>query len=137
MTEKLEQRYCIKFCQKLGDTQSVTIQKIKLAFEDEAMSVTQVKEWYNRFKEGRLSVESDPRSGRPSTSRNEEGIEAVKTLVMADRRLTVRELAEDVGLTIGRSYVAFVRPCGARDRTYGKREIGSCITIMPLHILRI
>jgi hypothetical protein len=40
MTEQLEQRYCIKFCQKLGDTQVETVQKIQQAFRDDAMSIT-------------------------------------------------------------------------------------------------
>ena len=39
MTERLEQRYCIKFCQKLGDTQVETIRKIQQAFGDNAMSI--------------------------------------------------------------------------------------------------
>jgi hypothetical protein len=68
MTERLEQRYCIKFCQKLGDTQAETIRKIQQAFGDNAMRVTQIKEWFNRFKDGRMSADSDQRSGRPSTS---------------------------------------------------------------------
>jgi len=70
MTERLEQRYCIKFCQKLGDTQVEIIRKIQQAFGDDAMSITQIKDWYNRFKDGRTSVDSEPRHGRPSTSRN-------------------------------------------------------------------
>jgi hypothetical protein len=40
MMERLEQRYCIKFCQKLGDTHVETIQKIQWAFGDDAMSIT-------------------------------------------------------------------------------------------------
>jgi len=64
MTERLEQRYCIKFCQKLGDTQVETIQKIQQAFGDDAMSITRIKEWYNRFKDGSTYV-----SGQQTTSR--------------------------------------------------------------------
>jgi [histone H3]-lysine36 N-dimethyltransferase SETMAR len=101
MTEKLEQRYCIKFCQTLGDTQVETIRKIQKAFGDDAMSITQIKEWYNRFKDGRPSVESDPRSGRPSTSRNDDIIDQVQTLVMQNRRVTTRELADEVGISNG------------------------------------
>ena len=44
MTESIEQRYCIKFWQKLGNNQTETIQKIQQAFEDEALSQTQIKE---------------------------------------------------------------------------------------------
>ena len=52
MTERIEQRYCIKFCQKLCDSQSKTIRKIQQVFGDDAMRVTQMKEWFNRFKNG-------------------------------------------------------------------------------------
>ena len=44
MTEHVEQRYCIKFCQKLGDSQSETIRKIQQVFGKDAMGVTQFKE---------------------------------------------------------------------------------------------
>ena len=57
MTERIKQRYCIKFCQKLGDTQVETIRKIQQAFENEALSPTQIKQWFKRFKDGRASVE--------------------------------------------------------------------------------
>jgi hypothetical protein len=60
-----------------------------------------IKEWYNRFKDGRTSVESDARSGRPSASGNDELIDLVRTLVMQDHRVTVRELAEEVGISTG------------------------------------
>ena len=100
MTEQLEQRYCIKFCQKLGDTQVETIQKIQQAFRDDAMSITQIKELYNHFKDGSTSVDSE-RHGRPSTSRNDNVINQVQTLLMQDHRITVRELAGEVGVSIG------------------------------------
>jgi len=101
MTERLEQRYCIKFCQKLGDSQVETIRKIQRVFGDDAMGITQIKEWYNRFKDGPTSGESDVRSGRPSTSRNDELIDQVRNLVMQGRRVTVREFSEEVGISIG------------------------------------
>ena len=44
MTENIEQRYCIKFCQKLGNNQTETIQKIQQAFGKKALIQTQVKE---------------------------------------------------------------------------------------------
>ena len=56
---------------------------------------------YNRFKDGRTSVESDALSGRLSTSRNDELINQVRTLVTQDRRVTVRELAYEMGISIG------------------------------------
>lgn len=91
-----------------------TIRKIQQAFGDDAMSNSRIKEWYNRFKDGRTSVDSEPRSGRPSTSRNETVIEQVRTLVMEDRRITVRELANEIGVSIGSVHSIFTEDLGMR-----------------------
>jgi hypothetical protein len=99
MTERVEQRYCIKFCQKLGDSKAETIQIIQQAFGDEEMGATQIKEWFNRFKDGRTLADSDQRFGRPSTSRNANVIENVRSLILEDRRLTVREIADKVAIS--------------------------------------
>ncbi|KAG5336104.1 GVQW3 protein, partial [Acromyrmex heyeri] len=63
MTEKVEQRICIKFCFKLENTCAETIEMLQKAFGDECMGKTQIKEWYKRFKNGRTSVDNDSRSG--------------------------------------------------------------------------
>lgn len=55
---------------------------IQKPFDEGAMEVTQIIKWYNCFKNGCLSVESGTRSSRPSTSRNDEIIDTVCTLVM-------------------------------------------------------
>ena len=40
-------------------------------------------------------------SGRPSTSTDDSHIDEINTLVRANRRLTVRELAEECGISVG------------------------------------
>ena len=40
-------------------------------------------------------------SGRPSTSTDDPHIDEINTLVRANRRLTVRELAEECGISVG------------------------------------
>jgi len=94
MCESTEQRICIKSCFKIGKTATETYQLLQQAYVEDAMGRTQVFEWFRRFKEGRTSVESDSRSGRSSTSRNEEMIAKVRTIVRNNRRLTVREIAD-------------------------------------------
>ena len=98
MTEKQDQRICIKFCFRLGRTSSETIQMMQKAFENECMSKTRIKEWYNRFKGGRTSVDSDSRSGRPSTTKTLDHIELMRLAIEGDRRLTVRELENNLGI---------------------------------------
>jgi histone-lysine N-methyltransferase SETMAR len=101
ITERLEQWYCTKCCQKLDDTQVETIRKIQQAFGDDTMRFTRIKEWYSRFKVGCTWVDSEQHHGRPSISRNNNVINHVRALVMYDRRITVRELVDEVGVSIG------------------------------------
>ena len=65
---------------------------IQKAFVDESMGITQIKKWNRRFENGRTSVDSDPRSGRPSLTTTPENIERVRLAIEGDRQLTVREL---------------------------------------------
>ena len=48
------------------------------------------------FSEGREDVNDEERAGRPSTSTTDENIDEVKTIV--NRRITVREVAEDLNI---------------------------------------
>jgi len=100
MCESTEQRICIKFCFKIGKTTTETYQLLEQAYGEDAMGRTQVFDWFRRFKEGRTPVDSDLRSGRPSTSRNEEMIAKVRTIFRNNRRLTVREIADDCGISV-------------------------------------
>jgi len=78
-----------------------TYQLLQQAYGEDAMGRTQVFDWFRRFKEGRTSVESDPLSGRPSTLRNGEMIAEVRKVVRNNRRLTVREIADECGISVG------------------------------------
>jgi len=101
MCESTEQRICIKFCFKIGKTATEAYQLLQQAYGEDVMSRTQVFDWFRRFKECRTSVESDPRSGQPSTSRYEEMIAKVRKIFLNNRRLTVREIADDCGISVG------------------------------------
>jgi len=74
---------------------------LQQAYGEDAMGRTQVFDWFRRFKEGRTSVGSDPRSGRQSTTRNEEMIAEARTIVRNRRRLTVREIEDEFGISVG------------------------------------
>ena len=98
MTELVEQWICIKFCIKLEHSSMETIQMIQKAFRDNAMSAAQIKVWHKRFKDGRESVESDPRSGRPAASRTPENAERVQAAISKGRWLTVWDLEAELGI---------------------------------------
>ena len=63
------------------------------------MGKTQVYEWFSRFKNGDMSIQDKPRSGRPSTSRTDENLVKVKEIVLADRRQTIDQISEASGLS--------------------------------------
>src|SRR5215475_14728202 len=91
-----EQRCAIKFCVKLGETGIETFNKLKQAYEEHALSRSQVFKWYKAFSEGRESIKDEPRSGRPSTSKTDGNVEILRALVRSDRRLTVRMIASEL-----------------------------------------
>jgi len=76
-----------------------TFEMLKITFREEAMCRTQTYEWRKRFKEGRTSVDDDPRSGRPSTSKTDENVAEVREVIRSNRRLTVREVAEEASIS--------------------------------------
>ena len=101
MEEKVQQRVCINFCFCLGKTGAETYKMPQAAFRESCPSQLKTFEWYSRFKNGRQSFEDDPRPGRLSTSHTEETVARVREIIRADRRLTIREVAEDVGIAFG------------------------------------
>lgn len=101
MEKNLEQRYAIKFCVKLGKTATETLEMIKDAFKDAAMSRSTVFEWHKLFREGRELVEDDQRAGRPSTSRIDENVAKVKVLLDSNRRTNIRLVVDELGISYG------------------------------------
>ncbi|KAG5317259.1 MOS1T transposase, partial [Pseudoatta argentina] len=85
-----------------------------------------VYRWYKMFSEGREDVNDEERAGRPSTSTTDENIDKVKKIVLANRRITVREVAEDLNISIGLYHSIFTNDLGMRTK------IGFCTMITPL-----
>ena len=48
-----------------------------------------------------MSVSEDPRPGQTSTSTNNDHVERVRAVIRGNRRLTVREVADEVGISKG------------------------------------
>ena len=78
-----------------------------VGFDRLSMSRTQVQLCYNRFKESREDVNDDARPDRLSTSTTDENIEAVKKMIFYNGRITIREVANDVGISFGSCQVVF------------------------------
>lgn len=101
MDSKLEQRTCIKFCCKNEIKCSDTLKMLQKCYGDDTLSKTQVYQWYERFKSGREAVEDDARPGRPSTSKTDENVDEIRQLLIENRKLTIREIAETTNISFG------------------------------------
>lgn len=96
-----EQRTNIKFCVLLHKTPAETLRLLEEAYGEAAMKKTQVYAWHKRFSGGRDSIKDDVRSGRPTTATNEAIAQRVRNVVRDDRRKTIKEIAAEVGISVG------------------------------------
>ncbi|KAG5334715.1 SETMR methyltransferase, partial [Acromyrmex charruanus] len=101
MSEIMEQRSAIKFCVRNGISAAETLRMCQKAYGDGALSQARVFAWHRMFKEGRESVQDEPRAGRLSTSTDVIHVQKIRDLVLANRRLTVRDLTDLVGISEG------------------------------------
>ena len=74
---------------------------LKLVYVDAAVAMKTVYMWLERFRNGCESVEDEERSGRPWTSKTQENVERVSEMIRSKRRLTIREIYEDLNISYG------------------------------------
>jgi histone-lysine N-methyltransferase SETMAR len=112
-----EQRAAIKFCVLLGKSFSETYELIQKAYLSDAYSRTRVYEWHKRFKDGRKSIESDPHPEKERIATSESMVNTARVIVLEDRRITLRELGDILGVsqttahTILRDYLHMRKVC--------------------------
>ena len=83
--QKFEKRCAIKFCVKLGESTTVTYEKLQTAYGEHSLSRAQVFRWHKSFLEGQEQVEDELHAGRPSTSKTNNNAERVRSLVRSYR----------------------------------------------------
>jgi len=72
---------------------------LKLVYGDAAVTMKTVYKWFERFRNGCESVEDEERSGRPSTRKPQENVERVSEMIRSNRRLTIREISENLNIS--------------------------------------
>ncbi|UYV71440.1 hypothetical protein LAZ67_8003203 [Cordylochernes scorpioides] len=101
LLKKMDQRTCIKFCVKNGIKCADAFRMLTVAYGEATLDRSNVYRWYTMFSEGREDVNDEERAGRPSTSRTDEKINVVEKMILANLRITVREVAENLNISIG------------------------------------
>ncbi|UYV80715.1 hypothetical protein LAZ67_19001522 [Cordylochernes scorpioides] len=110
----MDQRNCIKFCVKNEIKCADAFRMLTVAYGEATLDRSNVYRWYKMFSEGREDVNDEARAGRPSTSTTDEKINEVEKMILANRRITVREVAEDLNISIGSCHSIFINDLGMR-----------------------
>ncbi|QQP51330.1 Mariner transposase [Caligus rogercresseyi] len=98
---KSEFRVLIKHYFLREKTIAQTKAKLDKYYGDSAPSISMVKKWFKEFRCGRTSTIDAERSGRPVEVATPETIQKIHDMVLADRRLKVREIVEAIGISHG------------------------------------
>ena len=104
----------IGFLVHLGKTPTEALKLLQEVYGDDTMSRTHLFEWHSRCIKGREEVKDDHRSGRSSTSRTHENVERVRQKVRSDRRLTVKIIADELGINSERVWRIVTKDLGMR-----------------------
>lgn len=87
---------------------------IKSAYKEDALSDRQVFRWHNSFLEGREEVDDEDRAGRPSTTTTADNVTRVRELLISDRRLSVRLMADMLNISKTQVYDIVTNHIGMR-----------------------
>ncbi|UYV72599.1 HELQ, partial [Cordylochernes scorpioides] len=112
--KKMDQRTCIKFCVKNEIKCADAFRMLTVTYGEATLDRSNVYRWYKMFSEGREDVNDEERAGRPSTSTTDEKINEVEKMILANLRITVREFAEDLNISIGSCHSIFINDLGMR-----------------------
>ena len=85
-----------------------------VAFGESSMSIIQVQLLYNRFKKPRKNDNDNACPVHPRTSKADENIEAVKKMILYNRRIIIRELANDVDISFDLCQAIFMIVLGMK-----------------------
>ena len=107
-----KQRAVIEFLVAEGETSLKIHNRLKNVYKDNIIDYSNVKRWVQRFKKstedhedvGKASIANKPCNGRPSTSVNPDNKTYADELIRTDSRITVKELASKLDVSIGSAH---------------------------------
>ena len=96
---KLEYRAVIKYLVKKGKCAKEINEELLATYPQCAPSYATVKRWTRLFKEGRKLIKDDEHPGPSCTVVTDKNIKKVEQLVLEDRRIRVRQIAEELKIS--------------------------------------
>jgi len=93
---KSEIRACLYYEFKRGCTAAETTRRINEVFGEDSCSYECAKKWFQQFKNGRINLEDEPRSGRPLADIDDDILKAIQN----NPRATLEELSLDISCSL-------------------------------------
>ena len=113
-SRKIEHRAIIKFLTSEEISATEIHERLVKYSGTDAPSKPTVCRWRLEFKRGRTSVEDDNRPGRPISVTDEQNVLKVQEIVRSDRRLKLRQIAHDMGISKSSVYKILKENLGMR-----------------------
>ena len=82
-----------------GKSRSEIKEHLDSVYGDSFPSMATVENLFNEFQRGRMSVFDELSPGAPKTATTEDNVNKIHDIVLADRRLKVREITATVGIS--------------------------------------
>jgi histone-lysine N-methyltransferase SETMAR len=136
-------RTVIKFFTLLHKSPTAIHQILQEALLNHCPSITTVRTWCDAVKAGRMDMEDESRSGRPSTSTGEEQVQAAERLVLADKRITCEHLANELQVSVSTAFKILTEKLGRRKicakwipHNLSEEQTASRMSLSSLHLRR-
>jgi histone-lysine N-methyltransferase SETMAR len=91
----------IKFIFLQGNSASAIHSTLTSVLSKHSPSIRTIQRWVAAFRGGKFDVDDDERTGRPSTACTDANVTLVESKVKENRRITIRALMEETGLSHG------------------------------------
>jgi len=102
VSSRIKQRAVIEFLTHENEAPVEIHRRLLAVYDEQTVDISTVRRWVRKSKAsgGKLDVTYQPRSGRPTTSTNEQNKQKVNELIRENRRITQRTIAETLSISL-------------------------------------
>lgn len=111
---KRDKRAIIKFHVLLGRSPHEIHAVMQEALGDASPSYETIRRWVLSIREGKEDLDDEPRSGRPASAHSDDLVTKLEAAVREDRRITVRQLSDALGVSTGSVHSMLTEKIGMR-----------------------
>ena len=129
MDQIKEERVCIKFCANLGKSATETLEMIQQGFGDQSLVVLRRFNGMPGLRPATHQLTKTNTKGDPQVAPTPESVARIQELIRQDRRLTIRDFAEEVEVGYGTCQRVLTEELGSSPPTMKRSCLGSSLVM--------